>query len=172
MQCRSTDANLTEGEPGWWQWERWLWGGTRYGQTARGDADRSEGPNGAEVRLRCADGKLNAKSHPRRLRFTSRFAVVDVSFGDVESDGGDKEARGWAPASSRKEARDATRSGSAGVGSLAAAAAGLVDGETCLRKKSVLDLRVFDFGVSVVCLPKAVGRLRVIRVQFYSWLGV
>ncbi|KAJ7936871.1 hypothetical protein B0H13DRAFT_1852931 [Mycena leptocephala] len=42
MQRRSTDANLTEREPGRWPWECWLWGGTRYGQTAGGDADRRE----------------------------------------------------------------------------------------------------------------------------------
>ncbi|KAJ7922219.1 hypothetical protein B0H13DRAFT_1865986 [Mycena leptocephala] len=208
-----------------WPWERWLWGGTHYGETVWGDTDRNEGPKGTEVGLRCADGKLHAKSRPRRLRFTragrpasgmplsrqrqgsaSSYAVWVMDprithkgrawirlglgvqavnkqtyllafaeyFGNVESDvaheqeatKGSERAYTMVPASSRKEAWDATRSGSAGVG-VCLAAAGKMAGHV-LRKKSVLNLRVFasDFGVS------AVGRLRVIRVQFYSWLGV
>ncbi|KAJ7922217.1 hypothetical protein B0H13DRAFT_1865984 [Mycena leptocephala] len=137
MQRRWTDANLTEREPRWWPWERWLGGGTRYGQTAWGDADRSEGLKGAEVaplyRRQVAReespaafavhacgtaGERNATFKTARCTYVglsgvmivhkgrawirlglgvqvARFAVVDVSFGDVESDvGHEQEARG------------------------------------------------------------------------------
>ncbi|KAJ7925463.1 hypothetical protein B0H13DRAFT_1863112 [Mycena leptocephala] len=151
MQCRSTDANLTEREPSWWPWERW-WGGTHYGQTAWGDTDRNEGPKGTEVGLRCTDGKLHAKSRPRHLRFTPRFAVADVSFGDVESDvaheqeatkGGERVGTSVIP----QGGTGCDAVWEQGSGSVWQRRRRLVDGETCLCKKSVLDLRVFDFGV-------------------------